>query len=110
MRTFKLISLILCLTASFAVNAQNYSFISGQDLHDALSQESMMLKGYFLGVTDALKGLEGDGCFVVPLAADADAQMIESYISYWRKGSIPERAVLAITEAMSEIYPCAGKD
>lgn len=102
----KVILLSISFIGAATAKAQSYTFISGQDLFDALSQDSMMLKGYFLGVVDVLKGAEGVNCFFVPLAADADKQMFETYLEYWKKNKIPENAVEAITKAMSQSYPC----
>lgn len=98
--------LTITLICAATVKAQDYTFISGKDLLDALSQDSIMLKGYFLGVVDVLKDAEGEGCFIVPLAADADTQMFATYIEHWQKGGLPEHAVEAIVEAMSKAYPC----
>ena len=86
--------------------AQPYRFISGGDLYVALSQDSMMLKGYFLGVVDVLKDVEQELCFQVPLAADADQQMLQSFLHYWEEASVPEDPVEAISKAMVEDYPC----
>ena len=85
-----------------------YSFISGSDLLDALTQESMMLQGYILGVTDALKHTkEPDRCFTIPLAANADALIYTAYAEYWRaKTPVPQNSLNAIIEAMHARYPC----
>ena len=34
----------------------NYAFMSAQDFHDALSQQSQIALGYLLGIVDARKG------------------------------------------------------
>jgi hypothetical protein len=106
MNRLRIILLSISLIAPSIAKAQSYTFISGNDLFDALSQDSMMLKGYFLGVVDVLKGAEGENCFIVPLAADADQKMFDAYLEYWKKNAIPDHAVEAISEAMAQSYPC----
>ncbi|MGB0204928.1 MAG: hypothetical protein ACPF9K_07745 [Neptuniibacter sp.] len=102
----KVILLSISLVGAATAKAESYTFISGKDLLDALSQDSMMLKGYFLGVVDVLKDAEGENCFIVPLASDADQQMFDTYMAYWKNSVIPAHAVEAISEAMSQSYPC----
>lgn len=101
-------------TANIEATASNerpetaYSFISGSDLLDALTQESMTLQGYILGVSDALKHTkEPDRCFTIPLAANADELIYKAYAEYWRANRpIPENSLNAIIEAMHARYPC----
>lgn len=89
----------------------DYSFISGADLRDALSQDSMVLKGYMLGVADALKhSADPEQCFVIPNAADADVQLQAAYIAYWGSAHTPpDDAVIAITQAFTAHFPCAAQ-
>ena len=89
----------------------DYSFISGSDLRDALSQDSMVLKGYMLGVADALKhSADPEQCFVIPNAADADVQLQAAYIAFWGSGHTPpDDAVTAITQAFTAHFPCAAQ-
>ena len=86
-----------------------YSFISGDDLFDALSQDSMVLQGYMLGVTDALKhSSEPAECFTIPLRPDADQVIYASYLRYWKARSPrPNDATQAISEMMVHAFPCS---
>ncbi|QGG80188.1 hypothetical protein GH975_06205 [Litorivicinus lipolyticus] len=87
----------------------DYSFITGADLRDALSQQSMVLSGYLLGVADALKhSADPARCFVIPNAADADVRLHTAYLDHWDPSQTPpDDAVQAITEAFSAHFPCA---
>lgn len=67
-----------------------------------------MLRGYFLGVADVLKDVPLGGCFAVPLAADADRQMVESFLQYWAGRTVPEDPVEAISQALVQAYPCTN--
>lgn len=85
--------------------SSDYSFISGSDLYDALNQESSVLQGYILGVTDALK--QTSACFIVPLAPNADELIYATYIEYWQgRQDIPQNSLSAIVEAMNDRFPC----
>lgn len=98
--------LLILLIHTPNTQAAPYRFIAGSDLYTALSQDSMMLKGYFLGVIDVLKDVDHAQCFKVPLSADADQQMVRSFLHYWEQKSIPEDPVEAISEALSKAHPC----
>lgn len=94
-----------------AASPQSYTFISGDDLYDALAQESMVLQGYTLGVVDGLKhSTDPQNCFVIPLRPDADQVIYASFLDYWaEKNPRPTSSVEAITEMMRAHYPCDSK-
>lgn len=102
----RLIVFALTLLPLAASAGEAYRFISGSDLFEALSQDSMMLKGYFLGVVDVVKESQKEDCFKIPFAADADQKMVQSFLRYWEHTQIPDDPVDAITEAMVSAYPC----
>jgi len=107
-------ALLAGLLLSFAAKAEmpeTYSFISGDDLYDALSQESMVLQGYTLGVVDALKHSSNpDECFVIPLRPDADQVIYASFLKFWRdEAKRPASAVAAITAMMQSEFSCEAK-
>lgn len=108
MSAFSIKNIVIALTLMPAVagGAEAYRFISGSDLFEALSQDSMMLKGYFLGVVDVVKDSQNGGCFEIPFAADADQKMVQSFLRYWEHAQVPEDPVDAITQAMISAYPC----
>ena len=85
-----------------------YSFISGDDLYDAPSQESMVLQGYTLGVVDALKhSTDPRECFAIPLRPDADQVIYASFVNFWRdQAKRPANAVDAITMMMRSEFSC----
>lgn len=97
----------VCFAVFSTAQAGSYRFISGSDLFEALSQDSMMLRGYFLGVVDVLKDSTVEECFQVPFSADADQQMVSSFLSYWQHTQLPEDPVIAIAQAMAQSYPCS---
>ncbi|HSG04166.1 MAG TPA: hypothetical protein VLA39_10615 [Marinobacterium sp.] len=103
-----LISVALSTAASADLPTPDYSFISGDDLYDALSQDSFVLQGYTLGVTDALKHSANPAeCFTIPLQPDADQVIYSSYLAYWSERSVrPDNAVEAITEMMRSQFSC----
>lgn len=105
-------AVIIGLVLSFSANAgvpEDYSFISGDDLYDALSQESMVLQGYTLGVVDAMKHSSNpDECFVIPLRPDADQVIYSSFLNFWKeRENRPNSAVDAILLMMKSYFPCA---
>ena len=103
--------LVLNFNANAAV-PESYSFISGDDLYDALSQESMVLQGYTLGVVDALKHSSNpDECFVIPLRPDADQVIYSSFLNFWKeRDNRPDSAVDAIVLMMKSDFPCVSKE
>ena len=99
----------LLLAASVSADNLGYSFISGSDIRDALTQDSMVVQGYVLGVADALKGQEGS-CFQIPLAADADQALYQAYLDYWQGRGVPtQNGVHAIQQALQARFPCDAK-
>lgn len=102
--------LVLSVASNAAV-PENYSFISGDDLYDALSQESMVLQGYTLGVVDALKHSSNpEECFVIPLRPDADQVIYASFLNYWKdRENRPDSAVGAIELMMRSLFPCIAE-
>lgn len=103
--------MLLSLSVQAAEPMPDYSFISGDDLYDALSQDSMVLQGYILGVADSLKHSSNPKeCFTIPLSADADQLIYSGYLSYW-KGNLPrpDNAVTAITQMMRSKFSCVGR-
>lgn len=103
-----LAALTFGLNASASELATDYSFISGDDLYDALSQDSMLLQGYILGVTDSLKHSANSAeCFSIPLQPDADLLIYSGYINYWsNRTPRPDNAVTAISQMMLNQFPC----
>ncbi len=102
----------LSIFATPLASAKNidYSFISGQEVFDALSQESWIVQGYLLGVTDALKHNEDPTlCFEIPLQPDADRVMQSAFLDYWASEEIPNSGVEAITTMMQAKFPCTSK-
>jgi hypothetical protein len=103
-----LLAAALLSVSAKAEMPENYSFISGDDLYDALSQESMVLQGYTLGVVDSLKhSTNPDDCFVIPLRPDADQVIYAGFLEFWRDN--PERpasAVAAIALMMRSEFAC----
>ena len=97
--------LVLAFVASRAIASEDYNFLSGTDVHDALSQDSMIVQGYVLGVVDALKH-QSEGCFTLPYQADADRLIFKAYIEYWREQVPPASSVEAIVEMMRNRFPC----
>lgn len=97
--------IVLGLLALPSGAAESYRFISGQDVWHALSQDSMVVQGYLLGVVDSMKH-QDHSCFTVPLSPTADADLYSGYLEYWQGKPIPEDAVEAITQAMSTLFPC----
>jgi hypothetical protein len=99
--------LAMVTTAPALADTPNYTFISGSDVYEALSQESMVVQGYVLGVTDALKhSTEPGQCFVIPMSPDADAVIYSSYLDYWQNREIPESGTEAIIDMMLKNFPC----
>ena len=99
---------VLCSTLAVGAAQQPYTFISSDDLYEALTQESMILQGYTLGVADALKH-SGDlsACFSIPLRPDADQIIYTTFIEYWENAKErPASSVDAITEMMVARFPC----
>lgn len=101
----KLKMLALVFVASQAIASEDYNFLSGTDVHDALSQDSMIVQGYVLGVVDALKH-QPEGCFTLPYQADADRLIFQAYLEYWREQMPPASSVDAIVEMMWTRFPC----
>ena len=103
-----LVALTLCPSLLASEQVKGYSFISGDDLYDALSQDSMLLQGYILGVTDSLKHSANSAeCFTVPLQPDADLLIYSGYINYWsNRTPRPDNAVTAILQMMLNQFPC----
>lgn len=101
----KLKMFALAFAASQAIASEDYNFLSGTDVHDALSQDSMIVQGYVLGVVDALKH-QSEGCFTLPYQADADRLIFEAYLEYWRDQVPPASSVDAITKMMRDRFPC----
>jgi len=100
--------LALSVTAPVLADTDNYTFISGSDIYEALSQESMVVQGYVLGVTDALKhSTDSSSCFVIPMRPDADAVIYSTYLDYWQNRQIPDSGTEAITQMMLNNFPCA---
>lgn len=97
---------ILAGLIPLSAQAMDYSFISGADIQAALQQESMVVQGYLLGVADALKGAEPH-CFTVPVAADADQQLIQAYLNHWATQPPPADGVQALVQAFSTAFPCS---
>ena len=98
----------MVMTLPVLADTQDYTFISGSDVYEALSQESMVVQGYVLGVADALKhSNEPDKCFVIPMRPDADAVIYSSYLEYWQTRDIPESGTEAIIDMMLKIFPCS---
>lgn len=99
---------LLCSAAATAQSPEEYSFIRGADLYDALSQDSMLLQGYTLGVADALKHTDqSDNCFTIPERPDADQIIFSTFLDYWSaRGDLPDSSIAAITEAMQANFPC----
>lgn len=85
--------------------AQNYTFLSGQDVVDALNQDSMIVQGYVLGVVDALKN-HPDHCFRVPYRADADQLIYAALIE--ELSNPPADSVQAIVDVMQNRFPCTA--
>ena len=105
-----LATLSLFATPSASAKSINYSFISGQEVFEALSQESWIVQGYLLGVTDALKHNEDPTlCFEIPLQPDADRVMQSAFLDYWASAEIPNSGVKAITTMMQAKFPCTSK-
>lgn len=101
----KLTMFALALLASRAIASEDYNFLSGSDVHDALSQDSMIVQGYVLGVVDALKH-QSEGCFTLPYQADADRLIYQAYLEYWQEQVPPASSVDAIVEMMRARFPC----
>ena len=101
----KLKLLALAFVASRAIASEEYNFLSGTDVHDALSQDSMIVQGYVLGVVDALKH-QSEGCFTLPYQADADRLIFQAYLEYWQEQVPPASSVDAIVEMMRARFPC----
>ena len=100
--------LALSVTAPVFANTDNYTFISGSDIYEALSHESMVVQGYVLGVADALKhNKDSSHCFVIPMRPDADAVIYSTYLDYWHNRQIPESGTEAITQMMLNNFPCS---
>ena len=105
-----LATLSIFATSSASAKNIDYSFISGQEVFDALSQESWIVQGYLLGVTDALKHNEDPTlCFEIPLQPDADRVMQSAFLDYWASEEIPNSGVEAITTMMQAKFPCTSK-
>ena len=100
------------LTGSMPAKASethdNYSFMSAQDLYDALSQQSQVALGYLLGIVDARKGQRAEGrCFTVPWQSDADEVLVKAYLEYWPQvADFSIRAPDALIQMMTERFPC----
>ena len=102
--------LTLLFTTSASAANMTYTFISGQEVFDALSQESWVVQGYLLGVADALKHSEEPAqCFEIPLRPDADKVIQSAYLDYWSTKEIPASGVDAITLMMKANFPCSPK-
>ena len=100
--------LALFITAPVLADTEHYTFISGRDVYEALSQESMVVQGYVLGVADALKhNAESANCFVIPMRPDADAVIYSTYLEYWQNRQIPESGTEAIINMMLNNFPCS---
>jgi hypothetical protein len=102
----------LFVFASQSASAKNttYTFISGQEVFDALSQESWIVQGYLLGVTDALKHNENHKqCFEIPLRPDADKVIVSAFLDFWASAELPNSGVEAITTMMKARFPCSSK-
>ncbi len=105
-----LATLFVLVSPSASAKNIDYSFISGQEVFDALSQESWIVQGYLLGVTDALKHNEDPTlCFEIPLQPDADRVMQSAFLDYWASGEIPSSGIEAITTMMQAKFPCTSK-
>src|SRR6056300_969710 len=94
--------------AQTAETHDNYTFMSAQDLYDALSQESQVALGYLLGIVDAKKGPQSDGsCFVVPWQSDADEVLVRAYLEYWSDvADFSMKAPDALIHMMQKRFPC----
>ena len=101
----KLTVFALAFVASRAIASEDYNFLSGTDVHDALSQDSMIVQGYVLGVVDALKH-QSEGCFTLPYQADADRLIFQAYLEYWQEQVPPASSVDSIVEMMRTRFPC----
>ena len=101
----KLKLLALAFMTSRAIASEDYNFLSGTDVHDALSQDSMIVQGFVLGVVDALKH-QSEGCFTLPYQADADRLIFQAYLEYWQEQVPPASSVDAIVEMMRARFPC----
>jgi len=102
------ILLAVVITAPALADTENYTFISGSDVYEALSQESMVVQGYVLGVADALKhSAEPANCFVIPMSPDADAVIYSTYLEYWQNRQIPDSGTAAIMDMMVNNFPCS---
>ena len=100
--------LAVVMTATARADTQDYTFISGSDIYEALSQESMVVQGYVLGVADTLKhSPESAQCFVIPMRPDADTLIYAAYLDYWQNRQIPESGTQAIADMMLENFPCS---
>lgn len=85
-----------------------YSFMSAQDLYDALSQQSQVGLGYLLGIIDAQKGMQLDGtCFTVPWQPDVDEIVASAFLEYWPAvADFSARAPDALIQMMQSQFPC----
>ena len=101
----KLKMFALAFVASQTVASEDYNFLSGTDVHDALSQDSMIVQGYVLGVVDALKH-QSEGCFTLPYQADADRLIFKAYLEYWQSQVPPASSIEAIVEMMRARFRC----
>ena len=85
----------------------SYSFMSGQDLFDALSQSNDVARGYLLGIADLGKNIKGSECFRVPMRADADESLISAYLEFWPNNvDFAKQAPDAVLDMMVEHFPC----
>ena len=98
------------LASSIKANEENdsYSFMSAQDLYDALSQQSQVGLGYLLGIIDAQKGMQLDGtCFTVPWHPGADEIVSSAFLEYWPTvADFSARAPDALIQMMQSQFPC----
>ena len=105
-----LVGFFFSLTLSIRASEEHdsYSFMSAQDLYDALSQQSPVGLGYLLGIIDAQKGKQLDGtCFTVPWHADADEIVASAFLEYWPTiADFSARAPDALIQMMQSQFPC----
>lgn len=105
-RVFSLTAMLVA--GQVSADANDYTFISGSDIYEALSQESMVVQGYVLGVADALKHSPNSSeCFEIPMRPDADSVIYSTYLEYWQKRDIPDSGTEAITQVMLNNFPCS---
>lgn len=100
---------LLAFVAPTAVAQDEYTFLSGQDVYDALVQDSMIVQGYVLGVVDALKD-QPQGCFAVPYQADADQVIYAALMEQWSQTPPTGNSIDAIVEVMRARFLCDATD